>query len=160
MSTAETPSVASPILTEEFVLRAEVKPPLDLGTGPAGHRMIAEFSGGRAAGPRLNAVLLTGGADWILLGADGVGRIDVRCQLRTDDGAIVYMQYRGLIELNEAVHAAINSGRECQFDDQYCRVIVQLETGDERYRWMHQRIFLAQGRPLPGGIEYRVFRVD
>jgi hypothetical protein len=122
--------------------------------------MIAEFAGGRAAGPRLNADLLTGGADWIVLGADGVGRIDVRGHLRTDDGAIVSMRYRGLIELNDAVHAAIDAGHECQFDDQYCRVVVELETGDERYRWMHHRLFLAQGRPLPDGIEYRVFRVD
>jgi hypothetical protein len=70
------------------------------------------------------------------------------------------MQYRGLIEMNQAVHEALTSGRECEFGDQYCRVVVKFETGDERYRWLQERIFLAQGRPLPGGIEYRVFRVD
>jgi hypothetical protein len=160
MTTTEDLRAAAPVLTEEFVLRIEVAPPIDLGTGMAGHRLIAELIRGRASGPRFNAVLLTGGADWILLGPDGIGRIDVRSQLQTDDGAFVYMQYRGLIEMNAAVHAAITSGRECEFTDQYCRVVVKFETGDDRYRWLQERIFLAQGRPLPGGIEYRVFRVD
>jgi hypothetical protein len=160
MTTAEAVRAAAPLLTEEFVLRIDVKPPLDLGTGPTGHRLIAELVRGRAEGPRFKADLLTGGADWILLGPDGIGRIDVRSQLQTDDGAFVYMQYRGLIEMNEAVHAALTSGRECAYEDQYCRVVVGFETGDHRYRWLQERIFLAQGRPLPGGIEYRVFRVD
>ena len=160
MTTTEDLRATAPVLTEEFVLRIEVQPPFDLGPGLAGHRLIAELAGGRASGARFNADLLTGGADWILLGPDHFGRIDVRTQLKTDDGAFVYMQYRGLIEMNEAVHAALTSGRECAFEDQYCRVVVKFETGDERYRWMQERIFLAQGRPVPGGIEYRVFRVD
>jgi hypothetical protein len=121
--------------------------------------MIFEFTGGRADGPRFNADLLTGGSDWLLVGPDGFGRIDVRCQFRTDDGAIVYTQYQGLIEMNEAVGAALTSGAETRFDDQYFRIALRFETGDERYAWLNQGVFLAQGRLVAGAIEYRVLRV-
>ncbi|MDH3293568.1 MAG: DUF3237 domain-containing protein [Acidimicrobiia bacterium] len=35
------------------------------------------------------------GADWAVMGTDGFNRLDVRLQLRTDDGVVIYMAIPG-----------------------------------------------------------------
>ena len=147
-------------IVPEFTYRAEIKPPLEVGQGPFGTRMIFEITGGRAEGDRFRADALSGSADWALIGPDGLARIDVRGQFRTDDGALVYVQYNGLIEMNAAVGTALATGGETDFGEQYFRTTPRFETGDDRYSWMNTRLFLAEGRVVPGAIEYRVYRVD
>jgi len=44
--------------------------------------------------------LIGGGGDWLLIGRDGLARVDVRLQLPTDDGAAIYITYFGVLELN------------------------------------------------------------
>lgn len=44
--------------------------------------------------------LIGGGDDWLLIGPDGLARVDVRLQLPTDDGAAIYITYFGVLELN------------------------------------------------------------
>ena len=43
--------------------------------------------------------------------------------------------------------------------DQYFRTTPQFETGDARYSWLNQSIFVAEGRIAPGGVKYKVYRV-
>ena len=78
-----------------------------IGTGGFGNRVVGAVGGGTVTGPRLNGTLVGPGADWALLGGDGYGRVDVRMQIRTHDGAIVYVQYVGLLEMNERSSAAM-----------------------------------------------------
>jgi len=49
-----------------------------LGQTPYGERRIIDIQGGTVEGPRLNGKVLPGGADWLLVRADGVGDLDVR----------------------------------------------------------------------------------
>jgi hypothetical protein len=59
------------------------------------------------------------------------------------------------------VQAALAAGTATAFDDQYFRVTPRLETGDERYRWVNQAVFLGEGRFVDGfGLQYRMFRVE
>jgi len=104
--------------------------------------------------------LLTGGADWLIIGQDGWGRLDVRAQVQMSDGAILYVQYYGLIEMNDAVTAALQNGRATNFDQQYFRTTPRFETSDPRYTWLQQGVFVGQGRIIKGpGVEYNIFRV-
>jgi hypothetical protein len=137
---------------------ALLEPPVPIGAGPYGTRMFAQVRGGEVSGPRLNGTVLSGGGDWALIGEDGFARLDVRGQIQTHDGAFIYTTYEGVIELNEPMREAIASGGETTFDDQYIRTTPRFETGDERYRWLTQSVFLARGRAYPGGIAYQVFR--
>ncbi|WP_338596963.1 DUF3237 domain-containing protein [Saccharopolyspora sp. SCSIO 74807] len=143
---------------EEFVYRADLDQPLDIGTGPFGNRMFFGLVGGRVDGADLHADVL-GGGDWVLIGPDGFGRIDVRGQWRTDDGAAVYVQYTGLIEMNEAVAAALQSSAATDYDSQYFWVTLRFETGDQRYSWLHRYVHVARGRLAGGAIEFTVFRL-
>lgn len=147
-------------LEYEFTYSAQLKPPLNVGTGPFGTRMVFEVTGGTVEGDRLNGTILGGGADWMLVGPDGYGRLDVRAQLAAKDGAIVYMSYSGLVQMNEAVQRAVGAGKGTQYEDQYFRTAPRLETGDPRYGWVNQTLFVAEGRFLEGpGVEYKVQRV-
>jgi hypothetical protein len=148
-------------LAYEFTYQAQLNAPVDVGTGPLGDRQVFEVTGGRLEGERLEGRVLGGGGEWFLVGPDGFGRIDVRIQFETVDGAHIYVQYVGLLELNEAVQAFITGQREeTEFGDQYFRIAPRLETGDPRYAWVNQTLFVAEGRGYPGyGVEYRVYRV-
>ena len=142
-------------LIHEFDVSCTLKPAVVFGS-----RMFIEIADGTVSGERLHGTLLSGGGDWIVLGADGWGQVDVRGQFATDDGAFVYSHYTGLLELNEKVITATATGGATDWDDQYFRTTPRYETGDERYRWLTTSLFVAEGHLLAGGVEYRVFRVS
>jgi Protein of unknown function (DUF3237) len=154
------PHGKEPELVYEFSYRAQIKPPLDIGPGPFGHRMIFEVTEGVVEGERLSGVMHSGGGEWFLAGPDGFGRVDVRAQVTTDDGANIYFQYFGLLELNERTMGAIGAGAGTEFEDHYFRTNPRLETGDPRYAWVNQTVFVGKGHVLPGLlVEYDVYRV-
>jgi len=147
-------------LEYEFSYRAGLKPTLPVGAAPYGTRLVVEVTGGSFEGKRLKGTILTGGADWLLVGPDGYGRLDVRLTLHTHDGASIYVQYFGLIEYTDAAHAANAGERSSEWHEHYFRTCPRLETGDPRYEWVNRTLFVAQGRLHPGPVvEYQVFRV-
>ena len=147
-------------LAQEFTYRVALKPPVSFGAGPLGLRTYLEVTGGEAKGPRFTATAIGGGGDWLRVGTDGYGRIDVRLQFQTHDGAFVYMEYFGLLEMNAAAVGAMTSGGGTAYEDQYFRTTPRLETGDERYAWMNTSVFVARGHVVEGmQVEYEVFRV-
>jgi hypothetical protein len=146
-------------LEHVFDYHAQLKHPVLFGAGPLGTRVFYEVTGGEVTGPKVNGRILSGGGDWGLIGQDGRVRLDVRGQFETDDGAFVYMSYEGLIELNEGMQQAIATGGETDFGAQYFYIAPRFETGDERYRWLTQSLFIARGRAYPdGGVAYQVYR--
>jgi hypothetical protein len=159
MSSMTSVTSSSPTLVPEFSFRASLKAPLEFGAGPFGARIYFEVTSGRAEGERFKADVLPGGGDWLLVGPDGLARLDVRAQFRTDDGALVYVQYSGVLELNEKVTNALATGGSTEVEDQYFRATPRFETGDDRYAWMQQSVFLSAGRLSNGGVEYTVYRV-
>lgn len=144
-------------LVEEFMFSPKVADPVNVGNGPAGNRVIYEITGGEVTGDRIRGKIL-GGADWGIIGTDGVLRIDVRAQIETHDGAFLYLQYHGLLEVNQRLREALANGETTDFGEQYCYINPRVETGDERYSWVNNTFFVGQGRALPGGPEYRVWR--
>ena len=148
-------------LEYEFSYRASLKPPLAVGAGPYGTRLVVEVTGGSFEGKRLRGKILTGGGDWLLAGSDGFGRLDVRAQLVTEDGAAIYLSYLGLLEMNPKVQQALADPKHAtDYGDQYFRTSPHFETGDPRYAWLNQSLFVAEGHILPDRtVEYKVYRV-
>lgn len=145
-------------LIHEFTYSAMLKSPLPIGPGPIGTRMYYEVSGGKLDGERLRGTVL-GGGEWALIGPDGFLRVDVRLQVETHDGAHLYVQYSGLLGMNEAVQKAIGGETGTSYGEQYFFTNPRLETGDPRYAWVNTTFFIGEGRVLPGrGVEYRVWR--
>ncbi len=139
--------------------RASLKDPVNVGAGPVGTRMIFDVIDGEFEGPRLKGHFLQSGADWLLLDDNGVGRLDVRGTLETDDGALIYMQYFGVLVMNEKVMAALGGGGETDFGDTEFFTQPRFETGDSRYDWLNRVVAVSEGRVLSGAVEYRVFEL-
>jgi hypothetical protein len=80
------------------LVHADPKEPAQISQRPFGTRQILDVTDRHFAGPRL-----ANGGTGFLVGGDGVGRLDVRATLRTDDEALIYVEYVGVLVFNEAV---------------------------------------------------------
>lgn len=113
--------------------------------GPAGTRIIAPITGMRLTGDRLNGTLEgQAAADWMTV-VDGVATIDVRATIRTDDDAIVFVQYRGRSDASQRIGAAP------------MHVAVTFETAAPQYAWLNA--LLAVGRGELSEMRYEWFEV-
>lgn len=142
-----------------YEMHADLEPPTPVGPGPYGVRMIFDVKGGSFSGPRLRGRLLPSGADWLLVRPDGFGLLDVRATLATDDGAFVYAQYHGVIEMSPAVQQRVAAGGATAFGESYFATQPRFETGDPRYAWLNTVVAVGEGRLLPSAVEYRVYHV-
>jgi len=140
--------------------RATLKPMVMVGPGPFGNRAIVDVTGGAFEGPRLRGKILPSGADWLLMGADGFGRLDVRATFETDDGAFLYLSYHGLLEMNDRVMTALTQGPATAFGEVRFFTAPRFETGDPRYAWLNRVVAVAEGRVLPNAVEYRMYSVE
>jgi hypothetical protein len=150
-----------PELIKELEYHADVSGVDEVGGGPFGQRVIANVSGGQFVGDRLKGSIVGTCGDWLLIGQDGFGRLDVRATFKTVDGALIYVQYNGVLELTPGIMDILGGGDvPTNYGDQYFFTNPRLETGDERYSWVNQTVFIGEGRLLPGpAVDYRVYRV-
>ena len=143
-----------------FELRLTVPEILDLGDTPAGRRRVATVTGGSFEGERLaGEVLGSAGGDWMLLRPDGVLVLDVRLQLRTREGELVHMAYRGLRHGPADVMARLAAGEQVDPASYYFRIVPTFETGAPRLQWLHRIVAVGTGRREPTGPIYAIHEV-
>jgi Protein of unknown function (DUF3237) len=87
---------------------------------------------GTFAGPLLQGVVLTGGADRQLQRVDGVWELDALYEMRTDDGVLLTVHNRVIID-------TLNP---------YARSHVEISAPTGRYDWLNRRIFVGTLEPL------------
>jgi hypothetical protein len=75
-------------------------------------------------------------ADWVLIGPEGTGTLDVRATLRTDDGAIIFAQYNGKVD------GDLSQGLQLPAT---IYVAPRFETCDERYAWLNRIQAVGKG---------------
>ena len=143
----------------EFTFHAALDETFRVGRGPSGTRTVGAIGEGWVKGDRINGRLVGPGADWAVLGTDGYAQIDVRTQVHTDDGADVFIQYNGSLELTEPVVAALLGDGETNFGENYWFTHVRLESGAAQYQWVNRTIFVGHGRATPDGVEYEIYRL-
>ena len=117
--------------------------------------------GGEVTGAGLKGSMMAPGGDWLLMGADGFGRIDVRLFTKTVHGALIYMQYYRLLELSPDVRSILDGGDgRTGHGEQYFFTNPRLQTGDARYLWVNQTMFIGQGQLSAGPrVDYRVYSI-
>lgn len=141
-------------------LRGELSAPIDFGHSAKGQRLFFAVTGGTVSGPGISGTLLPSGGDWITLRDSSRAELDVRVQVRTDDGAHIYIHYPGWIELNDKVMAALAGGPETTFDDLYGRCTPRMETGADAYDWINSSVFVGRNRVVAGpAIEVEIYLV-
>ena len=130
-----------------------------VGDIPDGRRQIFAITGGRFQGPRLRGTVLPGGGDWLRIRADSVGELDVRITLRTDDDALIYMHYGGLLHFPEAARVKMRAGQTIGPSEYYLRSTPVFETGAEPYAWLNRTLAVGVGRRTRDGVAYRVHAI-
>jgi hypothetical protein len=142
-----------------FPLSVQVAPPLELGQTHLGRRRIIAITGGSVAGPRLDGVVLRGGADWQIIRADGVAELEARYTLRAADGGLISVTNRGLRHGPEAVLNKLLAGEPVDPAAYYFRCAPLLETAAPAHQWLTRTLFVASGARHPDRVEIDVFAV-
>lgn len=143
-----------------FTMRVFVHPRHELRTTPLGQRCILPVAGGDFHGERLHGIILPyGGADWLLIRADGSFQQDVRMTLRTDDGALIGMRYSGVRHGPPEVNARLSRGEHVDPGQYYLRTAPFFETGAQNYAWINNIVAVGVGERLPNGAVYTVHEV-
>ena len=151
----------------EFLFEARVQlhlPAMDLGAVPDGNRIIFFVKGGRVEGPHLNGrVVPDGGADWIRIRPDGVGLLDVRFCLETEDNALIFVHWQGRswskpedADYAYDVTKTDDPGGAWRY---YFRTAPLFETSDPRYAWLNDIVAVSKSRTGDGGPIHRVYAV-
>ena len=142
-----------------FTMRLTVDEMLVVGATPTAHRQVGLVTGGRFEGERLSGDVLGGGSDWQALRSDGSTRLDVRLHLRTDDGALILVRYRGLRHGPAEVMQRIATGEAVDPGEYYFRINPMFETASEAYGWLNRILAIGTGHRLSDGPIYNVFEV-
>lgn len=143
-----------------FEMRLQVPEVADLGDTPYGRRRIATVTGGTFEGERLRGTVVAApGGDWLLQRSDGVLVLDVRITLRTDDGAAVFMSYRGLRHGAPEVMARLARGEAVDPASYYFRIAPMFETAAPAYQWLNQLLAVGTGRRDAAGPVYQVSEI-
>jgi hypothetical protein len=143
-----------------FTIKMKLPPTLELGDTPAGNRRVFAVSGGEFSGDRLRGeVLPQAGSDMLLVGADGSSRQDVRLILRTDDGALILMTYRGVRHAPPAINARIARGESVGPSEYYLRTAPFFETSSPEYGWLNKIVSVGIGERQSDGVVYETFEI-
>ena len=145
--------------TPLFTVTLKVAEIQNLGKTPLGDRRVAVVEGGSFEGPKLKGTVLRGGSDWILARPDGALQLDVRLTLKTHDGEMIGMSYRGFRHGPAAVIERLNQGKMVDPSEYYFRIAPFFETASEKYGWLNRIVTIATGHRLPDGPVYQVFEV-
>jgi Protein of unknown function (DUF3237) len=143
-----------------FELRLDVPELLDLGDTPLGRRRVATVAGGTFEGERLKGTVIgTAAGDWLLQRSDGVVTLDVRLQLRTEQGELIHMGYRGLRHGPPEVMARLAAGESVDPRSYYFRIAPSFETGAPRLQWLNRILAIGTGRRERTGPIYTIHEV-
>jgi len=143
-----------------FTISIELHPTLDLGATPAGQRRVVPVSGGHFRGERLHGEILAhAGSDLLLTRADGTFQQDVRLALRTHDGALILVTYRGIRHSSAEVAGRIARGESVRPDQYYLRTVPFFETAAPKYEWLNRIVAVGIGERLATGAIYDVFEI-
>jgi hypothetical protein len=149
-----------PSLKRVYRLEATLGDPLDLGDVAQGHRRIVPLTGGTFTGPELNGTLLPGvGADWQIVLPDGTALGDIRYTLRTDDGALLYVQSRGVRHGRPEVLARLGRGEDVDASEYTFRTSTQIETAAADFDWLNKGVFISVGARQPDRVIYETYLV-
>lgn len=114
-------------------LNAKVTDLISYGATPWGMRMDAHFEGEVTGGIFAGKVR---GVDYITVRSDGVGELNVRASVQTDEGVCVGIEAKGY-------------GKDGELKDAHIRIV----TGHEKYSWLTSKIIVGKGKSTGGEIE-------
>ncbi|MCA9967322.1 MAG: DUF3237 domain-containing protein [Anaerolineales bacterium] len=140
-------------------LYVKLSPIVELGNGRSGQRRIFPIIGGEVRGERVNGTILNIGADFQTILPDGTAELVARYAFRTDDGAVIEINNSGFRHGPPEVIAALARGEEVEPSSYYMRTQARLETGDPRYAWVNNRLFIGSGSRQAESVKIALYEI-
>lgn len=130
----------------EWVMTIEVTvAAVDLGESADGRRSNYPILGGHFEGPAIRGQVLAGGADFYRQRADGVGELDARYSLQTDQGELINIHNTGLLLLSEQGRALEAQGHWPLDPMHYrCTCTPRFQVPLGRLAWLSQGTFIGR----------------
>lgn len=94
--------------------------------------------GGWVKGPKIKGTLLTPSADWLRVMPGGSSRVDVRGTIKTDDGALIYIAYSGVISDSKESLDRLMKGEVLTPKDHYFVITPTMQTSSEKYAYLNR----------------------
>lgn len=129
-------------------LYVTISPAVAVGASDHGTRQFIPITGGHFVGNGIKGEVMSGGADWQLRRPDGVTEVNALYSIKTDDGAVIVVDNRGIIVPG-------NGGIG------YARTNPQFHAPQGKYEWLNKTLFVGTITPSTkgGAVIIRVFKV-
>lgn len=149
-----------PQLATKYVFTITARVGAVTSAGETGHgvRRIIPILGGEVTGA-ITGKVLPFGADFQIVRPDELIDLEAKYTFETDDGAVVYVENRGIRFGPAELLEKLKRGEAVDPKLIYFRTVPKFETGQERYRWLMQRIFVASAARHPDRVVVDVHEV-
>ena len=133
-----------PVLATRYVftITAHVGGVTSAGDTGSGERRIIPIVGGEVRG-QVNGKVRAFGADFQIVRPDSSIELEARYAIETDDGAVIYVENRGIRSGPVELLKKLNRGEAVDPALIYFRTVPRFETGHAKYRWLMQSIFVG-----------------
>src|SRR3954471_1905111 len=151
----------TPALQTRFVftitaLIGEVTSAGDIGHGV---RRVIPITGGEVRGADINGKVCAFGADFQIILPNELIELEARYAFETDDGAIVYVENRGIRFGPLELLQRLKRGEAVDPKLIYFRTVPRFETGAEKYRWLMEHLFIGSAARHAGRVVINVHQV-
>ena len=142
-------------------LTAQLDAPQVIGPVPDGFRMTFNVLSGRIEGPKVNGEFVPVGADWYMIRNDGVGILDVRATIKTDDDALIYVTYMGKSDMGPTGLQDFLDGKAPPPEGHVIRTQPSFQTSHPDYEWLNRGVYVGVGKAdLPNNeVSYDIYQV-
>jgi len=131
-----------------FEIRAKIAQAIPLGETKDGKRQAIPITGGNFSGTDIKGEIIPGGADYQLVRPDGIIEVNAIYMIKTDDGAVINVENRGIID---------PAGEK-----PYIRTAPKFTAPVGPYDWLNKHLFLSSihiDPEQPGYVFIRVYKV-
>ena len=134
----------TPTLQTKYVFTITARIAEVTSAGDVGHgvRRIIPIIGGEVRG-QINGRVCPFGADFQIIRPNELIELEAKYALQTDDGAIVYVENKGIRFGPVDLLQKLKRGEPVDPKLIYCRTSPKFETGHEKYRWLMENLFVA-----------------
>ena len=134
-----------PELNTRYVFTITVRIGDVVSAGDIGHgvRRIIPILGGEVRGEQVNGKVCPFGADYQVIRPNELIELEAKYAFETDDGAVVYVENRGLRFGPVELLQKLKRGEPVDPALIYFRTVPKFETGAGKYRWLMEHIFIG-----------------
>ena len=135
----------APVLETKYVFTITAHVGSVTSAGDTGHgvRRIIPITGGEVRGEKVNGKVLPFGADFQIIRPNELIDLEARYAFETDDGAVVYVENKGLRFGPVELLQKLKRGEPVDPSLIYFRTVPKFETGAAKYRWLMEHLFIG-----------------